>query len=76
MGSGQGGGGDNPKRQQFILPAGFACCDPRENALETAKQPVSHTKPASQTLGPWRGSRRQAGSEVQPWKCVLLFAQP
>lgn len=64
----------------FILPVGFACCDPGENILEIVRDAArSHTKRASPTLG-WvvveePGGRQPAWNE-QCAPCALASAEP
>lgn len=57
----------------FILPVGFACCDPGENVLEIVSDAArSHTKRASPTLG-WVVVEEPGGRQPA-WKgqCVLF----
>jgi hypothetical protein len=60
-----GKGRYSPQSQLFILPVGFAWCDPGKGGLPcvSAMQSGSHRQHAFQILGPWQGSRRQARAE-------------
>ena len=55
----------------FILPVGFACCDPGENVLEIVSDAArSHTKRASPTLG-W-DVVEEPGVRQPAWKCSVF----
>lgn len=61
----------------FILPIDFAWCDSGKSGWPnvTARQSGRHTKHASQTVGPWQGSKRQARVKYSLGGSLYLFAQ-
>ena len=69
----QGSAGQPAQGLWFILPVGFACCDPGENVLEIVSDAArSHTKHASPPLG-WIVVEEPGGRQPA-WKgqCVLF----
>lgn len=76
LGSGRGNGGDSLQRGSrsfslLLLPAVTQEKKPFETVRDVAR---NHTNRASRTRGHWRGTRRQAGKEMQPWRWSTFYS--